>query len=675
MQVSSSDMLGDIIGRYAPLMADADEDMKSLWKDSVILGKEIVYLRTGMDDELGRGLLATLSEAEREELREADRIIGDNLFDYHFQPIVTATDGEIYSYEGLMRPRSELVSQPVQILKYASLRNRLSEVERSTFLNILNLIDRNRSYFHGKKVFINSIPKTVLTDDDRKNIRDLITQYHNTVVVELTEKAQLDDEELAEFKDRFRILNVQTAIDDYGTGYSNVQNLLRYMPDYVKIDRSLLSGMQDDPKKRHFVREIIDYCHINGMMALAEGVETKEELRSVILLGADLIQGFYTAKPELIPVETIPYEIRQEIRNYAHERQEGICSRIYTIDSGETVSLDRLIKNETSCILIGRDGDCTVLGQPKLDAEIAIETGDNIKAELTLDNARLFNRSKHPCIEIGRGCEITLVLKGDNRLSMGGIRVPEDSTLYIKGDGNLNISLDSDEYFGIGNDLYSAAGDIILEGSGTLKIDANGKIGTCIGSGLAGNIELKGGRYEFEINSDTAVGIGSLYRDMKIPIEHSDINIELSTIKGIAIGSLGSNIETYISNTSIKLYLSGKETVGIGTISGVQSVVDICEASLIMNTHSDRCTGVGSLDGLTSLRIERAALRLYAKGDSILPFGGFSSETDLKFVDADVTAKIMSAVKLSDYLPSERIDIIYGRIRIVLNGMDYELKD
>ena len=247
MSVSSLDKLEEITARYREELGELGEAEKVLWDDSVILGRELVYLKTGTDDELGRGLLATLSEKEAAELQESDRIIDDNLFGYHFQPIVSVATGEIFSYEALMRPRSEILTHPLDVIKYAQLRNRLDDIERATFLNVLKIVDHGSKFFHGKRVFINSIPKTKLNAEDQARVNELLTRHNRTVVVELTEKAELDDTEFAEFKERYRIMNVQTAIDDYGTGYSNVQNLLRYMPDYVKIDRSLLRGMQDDP--------------------------------------------------------------------------------------------------------------------------------------------------------------------------------------------------------------------------------------------------------------------------------------------------------------------------------------------------------------------------------------------------------------------------------------------
>ena len=79
---------------------------------------------------------------------------------------------------------------------------------------------------------------------------------------------------------------MEIAIDDYGSGYSNVNNLLRYMPEYVKIDRMLLTGIDADPHRQHFVKDIIEFTSTNDIKALAEGVETTKEMKTVIQLGA-----------------------------------------------------------------------------------------------------------------------------------------------------------------------------------------------------------------------------------------------------------------------------------------------------------------------------------------------------------------------------------------------------
>ena len=118
-------------------------------------------------------------------------------------------------------------------------------------------------------------------------------------------------------KKTYEKMGIKTAVDDYGTGYSNVSNLLRYEPDYVKIDRALLSGIEDSPQKQHFVRDIIEFSHDNGIKALAEGVESEEELRIVIQLGADLVQGYFTARPEKEMIQSIDSRIADSIRKHS----------------------------------------------------------------------------------------------------------------------------------------------------------------------------------------------------------------------------------------------------------------------------------------------------------------------------------------------------------------------
>ena len=63
--------------------------------------------------------------------------------------------------------------------------------------------------------------------------------------------------------------------------FANTTSLLRYTPNCVKIDRLLIQNLQEDPRKQHFVKNIIEFAHDNKFMALAEGVETAEELKVI----------------------------------------------------------------------------------------------------------------------------------------------------------------------------------------------------------------------------------------------------------------------------------------------------------------------------------------------------------------------------------------------------------
>lgn len=668
--VNTAQELENISVEYADkLGVGGNALMEAVWTEIKNIGADLVLLRSreGAD---GRGKqLSALTEQEQAELAEAQRVIDENLFGYHFQPIVRVSDGEIYSYEALMRPQSTLCPSPYHIMKYAELTDRLDDIERATFLNILGIIDSGKDGFGGRRVFINSIPRTKLTETDYAQVCALLEKHSETVVVEMTEQAELGDEEFDRIKEQYERMNIKIAVDDYGTGYSNVQNLLRYMPNYVKIDRSLLSEIQNSSKKRHFVREIIEFCHDNDVLALAEGVETADELRTVIHLGVDLIQGYYTARPNAVIADSIPPEIRQEIKHYRQEREEGKQLHIYIADKTERILLDRLSKENYSCILVGKngDGDITVSGMPGMDTRIHIEIVNGYKGTVILENVVLWNKNGRPCIDVGENCEMRLAVLGMNHLKKGGIRVPESAKLIIGGEGKLNITIDGASSYGIGNDLNSRHGELIFEQG--VWIDHHAcQTGVCIGSGLGGTIRILHGQFGLNFaGAQTGVGIGSLYADTDLDIFACNISMEVSLVEGAAIGSVSGSCRAYIHSAAVKLYLSGKNVVGIGTISGETCETEISEANAVFNLLADHCSAVASLKGDTTFKLSRAGMHITAEGANALAFGGFAGDTNVFLTDADSAVRLVHLAEHADFVRSQNIAISGGRARFVVN--------
>ena len=92
------------------------------------------------------------------------------------------------------------------------------------------------------------------------------------------------------------------ALDDYGSGYSNELNLLELSPRYIKIDISIVRGIDTDRDKQQIVSNIVAYAHARSMQLIAEGIETEAQLRTVIGLGVDLLQGYCLAHPAAEPL-------------------------------------------------------------------------------------------------------------------------------------------------------------------------------------------------------------------------------------------------------------------------------------------------------------------------------------------------------------------------------------
>ena len=254
-----------------------------------------------------------LNKVEYEKMSRFMRLVNENLFQYHYQPIVSAKTGELVAYELLMRTDSSIGMFPLEILDCADKAKRLYDIEKATIENALSIIEKHQDIFRKRKLFVNSITAYMLTDEDWNALANRYGELMEKMVIEFTEQSELDADRIDNVKTRLLNSHTKIAIDDFGTGYSNTMNLLRYSPDCVKIDRSLIADIDTKPTLRKLVSGIIEFIHANGYQALAEGVETYEELQVMIQLGSDLIQGYYVSKPKPIMLYEISDGIRHDI--------------------------------------------------------------------------------------------------------------------------------------------------------------------------------------------------------------------------------------------------------------------------------------------------------------------------------------------------------------------------
>ena len=96
---------------------------------------------------------------------------------------------------------------------------------------------------------------------------------------------------------RLRKGGVRLAVDDAGSGYSSLTHILKLAPDFIKLDRELISGIDIDPVRRALVISLVAFAADTGAEILAEGIETKDELDAVRRLGVRYAQGYYLGRP------------------------------------------------------------------------------------------------------------------------------------------------------------------------------------------------------------------------------------------------------------------------------------------------------------------------------------------------------------------------------------------
>ena len=120
----------------------------------------------------------------------------------------------------------------------------------------------------------------------------------HSLQLEITESVVTDDVEYAlGLLRELKGLNVQLGIDDFGKGYSSLTSLKQFPLDDLKIDRSFVDGLGKDLQDTAIVELVVELAHAVGMQAVAEGVETPEQLTQLRKIGCDVAQGFYFRRP------------------------------------------------------------------------------------------------------------------------------------------------------------------------------------------------------------------------------------------------------------------------------------------------------------------------------------------------------------------------------------------
>jgi EAL domain-containing protein (putative c-di-GMP-specific phosphodiesterase class I) len=124
------------------------------------------------------------------------------------------------------------------------------------------------------------------------------------VVIEVTEHTSIDDyTQVVSARAQLKALGVRLAVDDAGAGYASLRHILALSPDLIKIDRSLISGVDTDPIRLSMVSAVAMFALQSGASLVAEGVETAGELDTLTSLSVDAAQGYYLARPSTDPNE------------------------------------------------------------------------------------------------------------------------------------------------------------------------------------------------------------------------------------------------------------------------------------------------------------------------------------------------------------------------------------
>ena len=286
---------------------DDGQDWETLKKYADFAMYQVKHSDKGRVEEFDIGVYNREAYAERTR-REFRQLLSNAQVFYCFQPIFSARSGRVVAYEALMRSDLPTLRSPATIMKLAREQGALYEIERITFTKALETFDslcRAGSVSGDAMLFVNSIANTCLSHVDGKYIDSRWHELCRRMVVEITEEEAIDYEAL-ERKRNAPGFSGMFALDDYGSGYSNENTLLQLAPRFVKVDITIIRGIDTSPDKQQILRNVVAYAHPRSMKIVAEGVETAAELRTVIELGTDLLQGYFLARPAIVPGAIAP---------------------------------------------------------------------------------------------------------------------------------------------------------------------------------------------------------------------------------------------------------------------------------------------------------------------------------------------------------------------------------
>lgn len=210
-----------------------------------------------------------------------------------YQPIVSAEDGRVFVHEALVRTDEATLPDPAALFHAAERLGRVAELGRAIRLRVATSM--NGTVGGGRRLFVNLHPQELA---DESLFSDLLSTKAAAVVLEVTERASLD--ELHDLRSRVRALRdlgYQIAVDDLGAGYAGLNSFATLEPEVVKLDMTLVRGVDEQPIKRKLVSSMTDLCRQLGILVVAEGVETASERDALVDLKCDLLQGYLFGRP------------------------------------------------------------------------------------------------------------------------------------------------------------------------------------------------------------------------------------------------------------------------------------------------------------------------------------------------------------------------------------------
>ena len=227
--------------------------------------------------------------------------INENKVIVYYQPIVNNNTGKTEKYEALVRIIDEngKILSPVYFLDIIKKTKYYFDITKQVIFQAFKAQKLLR-----KKISINLSSLDIENPEIREFIYKTLEKVKNTaeqVSFEIVETEDLRNKDVVdEFLNRIKLFGAKVSIDDFGSGYSNLERIVNYKPDYIKIDGGLIRRIKKDSVAFNLVIGIVDFCKRENFKTIAEFVENEKIYKIIKDIGIDYSQGYYFGKPQTL---------------------------------------------------------------------------------------------------------------------------------------------------------------------------------------------------------------------------------------------------------------------------------------------------------------------------------------------------------------------------------------
>ena len=232
------------------------------------------------------------------------KAITEDLFEIYYQPVYSTRKKCFITLEALSRLQHPELGwiAPDVFIQIAEKNHMIEQITDLQFSRVCRFLGENRYLMrHLLNVKVNLSSLDLMRNDCSRHFIRIMDAYkipHNWIQFEITETVATEcNAGLRRVAEEFTDAGIGLCLDDFGSGYANLNTVMRLPFSVIKVDRSLLFDICRDEKRAIFYESVVETFHKMNYHIVSEGVETQEEMEQISSWGVEMIQGYYFSKP------------------------------------------------------------------------------------------------------------------------------------------------------------------------------------------------------------------------------------------------------------------------------------------------------------------------------------------------------------------------------------------